>query len=250
MLILLCALIGFISSLLTSISGGGGFIVIPSLLLLGVPPLTAMGSHKVAGFTGGIASLLTYARSGVVQWSIAPVCAVCALAGGVVGVSMAMILPTNTLDTVLTFVLPVTMLFIMVFPKGQDNCTASFPPPYLKLRTALISLSVGIYDGFIGPGAGPCGLLAFHRLLHLSLLEASATSRLFSVTSSASALAMLIIHGKVNFSLAIPLALGTLVGSIIGSKLAVRCGARLIWPLLLCTFLLLAGSALLKIFLY
>ncbi|MFP5239718.1 MAG: TSUP family transporter, partial [Acidobacteriota bacterium] len=46
MLILLC-LASFVAGLVDSIAGGGGLILMPALLLSGLPPQSALGTNKL-----------------------------------------------------------------------------------------------------------------------------------------------------------------------------------------------------------
>src|SRR5688500_963408 len=46
--IFLVAIIGLITSFLSNLSGGGGsMIILPALLAMGIPPLTAIGTNKL-----------------------------------------------------------------------------------------------------------------------------------------------------------------------------------------------------------
>ena len=56
---------------------------------------------------------------------------------------------------------------------------------------------MGIYDGFFGPGTGSFLILALHWVLRISLLEASATSKVMNFASNLGAMILFIWNGAV-----------------------------------------------------
>lgn len=69
---------------------GGGFMVVPALTFAsGMPILNAIGSSLLSVGSFGLATALTYAASGLVDWGIAAVFIGGGIAGGVVGTRLA-----------------------------------------------------------------------------------------------------------------------------------------------------------------
>ena len=58
LLFLASVLAGFIDS----IAGGGGLIAIPAMLIMGIPPLEALGTNKLSAQFGAASATLSYAR--------------------------------------------------------------------------------------------------------------------------------------------------------------------------------------------
>lgn len=48
------------AGIVDAIGEGGGLITVPSLLLVGVPPLTALGTNRLQAVIGELTSFLTY----------------------------------------------------------------------------------------------------------------------------------------------------------------------------------------------
>lgn len=62
---------GFMAAFIDSVVGGGGLISIPALMWTGLPPLTVLGTNKVAAVMGAFTSFVTFVRSGKVDgWLI------------------------------------------------------------------------------------------------------------------------------------------------------------------------------------
>ena len=69
---------------------GGGFLVVPALLLLtGMPILNAIGSSLVAVGTLGLTTALSYATAGLVDWQVALEYVVGGFLGGTLGAMLA-----------------------------------------------------------------------------------------------------------------------------------------------------------------
>ena len=89
----------------------------------------------------------------------------------------------------------------------------------------LMGLLIGFYDGFFGPGAGSFFVFAYVRLLGYDFLNASASAKLMNTATNFSALALFTWQGHVWWHLAVPMALANVIGSLIGTRLALRHGA-------------------------
>ncbi|NDD11870.1 MAG: hypothetical protein EB072_04310 [Betaproteobacteria bacterium] len=81
------------------------------------------------------------------------------------------------------------------------------------------------YDGFFGPGTGSLMVFALVRWLGYDFLHASAGAKLMNMSSNAAALLLLSFNGLVWWHLALPLALANIVGSVLGTRMALRHGS-------------------------
>lgn len=82
--------IGFAVGLLSGFFGiGGGFLIVPGLMLATGMPLTiAIGTSLVAVAAFGAATAASYAVSGLIDWPIAGIFVVGGLVGGIAGVAL------------------------------------------------------------------------------------------------------------------------------------------------------------------
>ena len=93
------------------------------------------------------------------------------------------------------------------------------------LATSTIGLTIGFYDGFFGPGTGSFLVFAYVRVLGYDFLNASAAAKMINVATNLAALALFTFKGHVWWHLALPMALANIVGSLIGTRLALKHGA-------------------------
>lgn len=69
---------------------GGGFLIVPAIMLgSGMATINAVGSSLVSVGTFGLATALSYAIAGLVDWRIAGLFILGGIAGGLVGVALA-----------------------------------------------------------------------------------------------------------------------------------------------------------------
>ena len=61
---------GFLASFIDSVVGGGGLISLPAIMLTGLPPVVALGTNKAAAFLGALTSVISFMRSGKVDFKI------------------------------------------------------------------------------------------------------------------------------------------------------------------------------------
>jgi uncharacterized membrane protein YfcA len=88
-----------------------------------------------------------------------------------------------------------------------------------------IGLVLGFYDGFFGPGTGSFFVFAYVRWLGYDFLNASASAKLMNTATNLSALVLFTLQGHVWWHLALPMALANVLGSLWGTRLALKHGA-------------------------
>lgn len=83
--------IGLLVGLMSGFFGiGGGFLIVPAIMLgSGMATINAVGSSLVSVGTFGLATAVSYAWAGLVDWRIAGLFILGGLAGGLVGVRLA-----------------------------------------------------------------------------------------------------------------------------------------------------------------
>jgi len=221
-----------------SIAGGGGLITVPALMLAGVPPDQALATNKVQGSFGAATAAASYARSGLVDLRRQLPTAALAFAAGGAGALLVSSLPTDLLRIFLPVMLIGIALFFALRP-GLDDLDRT-----ARLRPALFALTavpaIGLYDGLVGPGAGAFYMIAFVTLGGFGILKATAHTKLLNFASNIGGLTVFALAGSPLWLVGLLMGAGQILGAWIGSRLAMRVGARVIKPLLVVTSTALA----------
>ncbi|SDZ06151.1 hypothetical protein SAMN05444004_105228 [Jannaschia faecimaris] len=226
LLMIAALLAGFIDS----IAGGGGLITVPSLVLAGADPVTALATNKVQGIFAPISAAAAYARQGLVdlrtQWPMA-MASFLASIGGALCVTL---LPVDTLRLGLPVLLIGIALFF-AFKPGLDDLDRARRMAPLLFGATLVPF-VGFYDGLLGPGAGSFYMLGFILLAGQGVLKATAHSKLLNAASNLGGLLTFAVIAEPWWIVGLAMGASQVVGAQLGARLAVGRGARLIKPFL------------------
>lgn len=245
---IVCPLL-FLAGFADSIAGGGGTISVPSALLAGIPIHTAYGTNKLAMSLGTLTSVIQYGRSGNICWYTALFAAAGALAGAPLGALLAMHLSEKYLSYCLMVLLPAAALFLSLNKGfGQTPKHRDLSRLQQAVYALLIGLGVGAYDGFFGPGAGTFYIILFCTVLGTDLVQASGNAKVVNLASNTGALVTYILGGKVWFAAGLPMAVCAIAGNFLGSRLAIKNGARFIRPIMAVMILLMLVKLILDVF--
>ena len=239
----LLSAVAFSAGFIDSIAGGGGLLMVPALLMAGLPPQLALGTNKFSSTLGTSMAVANFIHRKKVVFKIVGIGLFFTLLGGFLGGKAILALDPSTVGKVIVGLLPVGIAAVLV-PKKNS---VSKPPAQgreLWVIVPLICLILGFYDGFFGPGAGSFLALGFHFLLRLDLVQSTANAKVFNFLSNLSALTAFLMAGKVIFSIGLPMAVCAMGGNYIGSHLAIKKGDRFIrFCLIGVLFLLLISLA-------
>jgi uncharacterized membrane protein YfcA len=102
-----------------------------------------------------------------------------------------------------------------------------------------MGLLIGFYDGFFGPATGSFFLFAFVRIFHFDFLHASAATKLVNVTTNLATILMLTSLGFIDWPLGLTLMVANIIGSQVGSVLAITHGSQFVRKIFLIVVLAL-----------
>ncbi len=230
-----------------AIAGGGGLITVPSLLLLNIPPHFALGTNKFACSIGTLTAVWTFFRNKLIVLHLVPYGFISAFVGGVFGSWIALQVDSDMLGKSMAFLLPLALVFSL-FSGRTLSKDEDIPMQKQKIIVTIIGLIIGTYDGFFGPNTGSFFILALHMFLGLGLVHASGTTKVFNLASNVGALVAFASGGVVIYALAIPCAIGSIVGNQLGARLAIKVGVGMVRYCLYVALSLLFGTLIYKYF--
>lgn len=213
-----------------AIAGGGGLLTVPALLLAGFDPVTAVATNKLQGSFGTASATFAFARAGRIDWREALPMAAVAAAGSVAGALAVKLLPSSVLAGIVPVLLVGVALYFAFGPRiGEADARQRMAP---VVFTASVVPVVGFYDGVFGPGAGSFYMIGFVSLLGLGLVRATAQTKLLNLASNFGSLVFFAASGLVIWPVGLLMGAAALTGAQIGSRVAMKGGARVIRPLL------------------
>lgn len=241
---LVVALASLFAGCVDAIVGGGGLILVPALFATfpAAHPATLFGTNKGASVWGTAFATWQYSHRVHMRWhAVLP-----AAGAGLVGSFGGAWLVTVVSPDFLRKVLPLVLVLVLVYTYFKKDLGRIQAPRYSgraeQLVAASIGLVIGFYDGFFGPGTGSFLVFLFVRLLGYDFLSASAAAKLVNTATNVSALALFIAKGHIWWHFVVVMALANVVGSLLGTRLALKHGAGFVRG----AFLLVVGALILK----
>ncbi|WP_090044260.1 TSUP family transporter [Limnohabitans sp. 2KL-27] len=225
--LLIVSLASLLAGLIDSIVGGGGLILLPALFATfpGAAPATLFGTNKSASIWGTAFATVQYSRKVVLPWRSLLPAAGAGLVGSVIGAWVV----TQVDPALFRKALPVLLAAVLVYTLAKKDMGRQHAPRFAGPKEAWIAsgigLTIGFYDGFFGPGTGSFLVFAYVRLLGYDFLNASASAKLINVATNFSALMLFAYQGHVWWHLALAMAVANIIGSLIGTRLALKHGA-------------------------
>ncbi len=225
--LLIVSLASLLAGLVDAIVGGGGLILVPALFATfpTAAPVTLLGTNKSASVWGTAFSTLQYSRKVQMQWHALLPAAMAGIIGSLSGAWAVQLIDPSIFRKALPFLLLLLLGYTLAKKEMGRQHTPRFNGRQASWVAASIGLVIGFYDGFFGPGTGSFLVFAFVRIMGYDFLNASASAKLVNTATNFSALMLFAIQGQVWWHLALAMALANIVGSLIGTRLALKHGA-------------------------
>jgi uncharacterized membrane protein YfcA len=228
---------------LNAVAGGGSFILFPTLLFTGVPPVPANATNTVAlwaglGFSGGafrrhlnVESPLLLSLVGV------------SLLGGIFGALLLLRTPAHTFLRILPWLmLSATLLFIFGGKLTRSSAARVRPDSHSNdllthglsakaiLAASCLQLLVAIYGGYFGGGMGFVILAMLTALGMADIHQMNALKVVLSTATNGMAVVVFIVKHAVYWPQAAVMVCGAALGGYFGAKYSLRLKpARVRW---------------------
>ncbi|MEM8705609.1 MAG: sulfite exporter TauE/SafE family protein [Actinomycetota bacterium] len=230
----------------TVIGAGGGFLLIPGLVLLfDLEGVEAVGTGAVTLAAIGLGGARTYDRAGLVDRSAAFWFAV----GSVPSALFFSAVVADRIDgEVFVDLLGALLLALAVFVVAMPTTPDDQGPPSRRSLQAMPAggVVVGFLGGTFAVGGGLVTLPFVGRLRRLTPHRAAATTSATAMLSSLASSTGHTIAGNVAWSNASVLVIGALIGSTLGARHAGRLPARLVLALVAAGLIVTGVAVLLR----
>ena len=210
-----------------AIVGGGGLILVPALFAVfpNAHPATLFGVNKGASIWGTAVATAQYARRVNLRWASLLPAALAGFAGSLTGAWLVTLISGGFFRKVLPFVLLAVLAYTLVKKDLGKHHAPRFEGRAETLVACSLGLVLGFYDGFFGPGTGSFLVFLFVRWLGYDFLHASASAKLINTATNLAALALFAYKGHVWWHFALTMAVANVVGSLAGTRLALKHGS-------------------------
>ena len=225
--LLIVSVASLLAGFVDSIVGGGGLILVPALFAVfpTTHPATLFGVNKGASIWGTAVATAQYSRRVNLRWAALLPAAGAGFAGSLGGAWLVTMVDSGFLRKALPVVLLGVLAYTLVKKDLGRHHTPRFSGRAETLAACCIALVLGFYDGFFGPGTGSFFVFLFVRWLGYDFLNASASAKLLNTATNFAALALFAWKGHVWWHFALTMALANVIGSLLGTHLALKHGS-------------------------
>jgi uncharacterized protein len=239
--LLFLAIMAFIAGYIDAVVGGGGLIQIPSLFIAypHEPLSSIFGTNKLSSIAGTITSAYQYAKRIVYDKYLLVTSLSGAFIGSFLGARSISLIDVNMLKPVMLCILIVMCIYVYTKKDLGDTAVQNIPRRKRLIYGAIIGLVVGFYDGFFGPGAGSFFVLGFVLMVGFDFLHASAYAKIMNVCTNFSALMVFLSKGHILLGVACVMAVCNVVGSVVGTRSALKNGNAFVKKVFLVVVILL-----------
>lgn len=224
----------FLAGLVDAIGGGGGLISLPAYLIAGLPVHQAIATNKLSSACGTTLATARFIRNRLVDFRLAVPSVLAAVMGSSIGAHLSMATDEKIMRYILFIILPVSALIVLnrkLFHDTEDDTV------HLNRRTVLTAIgsafTIGIYDGFYGPGTGTFLIIAFTVLARMSIQTANAQAKVINLTTNITSLVIFLINGQVLIPLGLAAAVCNMAGGYLGAGLVMTKGSKIVKPIIL-----------------
>ncbi len=216
----------FSAGLVDAIVGGGGLIQTPVglILLPNLPVATVIGSLKIPAFSGTFFAAIQYIKKVKMKWKMLLTMMLLAFCAAFIGSKLLSMIHNDFMKPILLIVLSLVAIYTYSKKNFGTKNEKSLTPKREIFYGIIISIIIGFYDGFIGPGAGSFLVLAFITIVGFDFLHASAHAKMVNLATNFGSILFFIIKGTILWNIAIPMALCNAAGGFIGAKIAIKKG--------------------------
>jgi uncharacterized membrane protein YfcA len=241
------ALAGGAAGAMNTLVGSGTLVTFPVLLAFGYPPVTANVSNTIGLVPGSVSGAIGYRRELAGQARRALRLGTIAVAGGITGAVLLLVLPSSAFKAIVPVFIAVAVVLTLLQPRiGAWLARREIELEHGRLLVPLAIYLTGVYGGYFGAAQG---------ILLLAILGVALTQDLQRTNALKNVLAGLVngVAG-VYFAFAAhiewaPAAI-IAVASVAGAQLSARYGRRLPTPALRAVIVGVGVFAIIRLLVY
>ena len=221
--LLLLSLLGVLAGIINMMAGGGSNLILPVLMLFGVPADVANASNRVGVLLQSISGTAGFYRAKRLPTEDLPAIMLPTLLGGLVGALAASYVPVAVLKPVLLLtVLSVAAAValkpsLLVRDQEVEPFTVAQNP-----QSRWWLFATGIYGGFVQAATGFVMLPVLAGILCYDLVRATALRVCCTLGFTIVALIVFLSRGQVDWIIGLVLAAGSSIGAQIGVHTVIK----------------------------
>jgi uncharacterized membrane protein YfcA len=222
------ALAGVAAGTINTVVGSGTLITFPTLLAVGVPPVTANVSNTIGLVPGSLSGAVGYRRELVGQRGRLVRLGSASLVGGVVGAALLLVLPESAFDAVVPVLIALGCVLVVLQPRvsawvaRRAEARGRDMHPHGAAWVWVLVMLAGVYGGYFGAAQGVLLLAVLGVGLQETMQRNNATKNVLAMLVNGVAAVVFIAVAEVDWAAAGLVAVGAVVGGQVGATVGRR----------------------------
>jgi len=226
-------LAGVAAGTINTVVGSGTLITFPTLLALGVPPVTANVSNTVGLVPGSLSGAVGYRRELAGQRNRLLRLASASVLGGIVGAVLLLVLPSSAFDAIVPILIGIGVLLVVTGPAIQRRVAVRHEarggiPDHGAAWVWPAVAGAGVYGGYFGAAQGVLLMAILGIGVDDDLQRHNATKNVLALLVNFVAAIVFIFVADVDWPIAGLIAVGSVIGGQIGAGVGRRLPAALL----------------------
>jgi uncharacterized membrane protein YfcA len=220
-------LAGVAAGTINTVVGSGTLITFPTLLAIGVPPVTANVSNTVGLVPGSMSGVLGYRRELGGQRDRLLKLGSASLLGGIAGAVLLLVLPSEAFDTIVPVLIAIGVLLVITGPAigrrvaARHEARGGLPDHGAPWVWPAI-FGTGVYGGYFGAAQGVLLMAVLGIGIDDDLQRHNATKNVLALVVNGVAALVFVAVADIDWTVAGLIALGAVVGGQIGAGVGRR----------------------------
>jgi uncharacterized membrane protein YfcA len=218
---------GLACGFLNTAASSGSAVSLPVLMMIGLDPVSANATNRIPVLIGALSATWSFHLRRALIWDLTVKVSAPVAIGAVVGAGLAELLSSRQLALVITAAVLVALVLLFTKLKQAIEAATSEEVRY-GVREFLLFVGIGVWLGFIVLDGATYMLLALTLVVGLPLIQANAIKSAALVPATVVAMMVFAAKGNIDWTLGAILGVGSVVGGILGARLATSPHAR-VW---------------------
>lgn len=226
--------VGFVNTL----AGMATALSYALFMAMGMPINVANGTTRVGVLAQFAVSSVMFKKSGYLDTKLATKVGIPVAIGSLAGAQAAAVLNPSVMEIAMGIMLPIMAIMLLYSQHRRSKADASSTASSSTSSTSaaksqafsaakfIAFMFIGAYGGFTHAGVGILIIFGSFYLLGLDILRANGIKQFAVVIYTPIALTIFILHGQVNWPVALIYSIGNVTGAILASRYAVKWGAK------------------------
>jgi uncharacterized protein len=221
-------LAGIAAGTINTVVGSGTLITFPTLVAIGLPPVTANVSNTLGLVPGSLSGAIGYRRELAGQRDRLVRLGSASVLGGVTGAFLLLVLPAAAFKSIVPVLIGIGLLLVVFQPAISRRVAARAEsrgverPEHGALWVWVLVYVTGVYGGYFGAAQGVLLMAVLGIGLTETMQRNNATKNVLAMLVNLVAAVVFLFRAEMNWTAVALIAVGSVIGGQVGATVGRR----------------------------